>query len=118
MTDIAYPFEIDSGGQTSAAGPDRHLRDLIEQILFTSPGERVMRPNFGAGIAALVFAPSGNALAAALETSTHAALQQGLGQRAEIAAVDASAEEGTLRVLVRYRAPGGPIQTVTLEVET
>ena len=118
MTDIAYPFDIDAGGQTATADATRHLRDLIEQIVFTSPGERVMRPNFGAGIAALVFAPSGDALAAALETSAHAALQQGLGQRAEISAVDVEADEGTLRVQVRYRAAGSPEQSVTLEVET
>lgn len=118
MTDIAYPFDIDSGGQTANADASRHLRDLIEQILFTSPGERVMRPTFGAGIAALVFAPAGNALAAALETSAHAALQQGLGQRAEIAAVDVTAQDGTLRVLVRYRAPGGATETVVVEVAT
>lgn len=118
MTDIAYPFDIDSTGQTASAAADRHLRDLIEQILFTSPGERVMRPNFGAGIAALVFAPSGNALAAALETSAHAALQQGLGQRAEVSAVEVTAEDATLRVLVRYRAAGNPEQTLVLEVAT
>ena len=118
MTDIAYPFDIDSSGQTGLADASRHLRDLIEQILFTAPGERVMRPTFGAGIAALVFAPAGNALAAALETSAHAALQQGLGQRAEISAVEVSVLDGALRVLVRFRAAGSPEPTVTPEVAT
>ena len=49
---------------TGAAAPpptdhDDHLRDLIEQVLFTSPGERVMRPDFGSGLLALVFEPGG-----------------------------------------------------------
>lgn len=118
MTDIAFPFDIDSGGQAATADPRRHLRDLIEQILCTTPGERVMRPTFGAGIAALVFAPSGNALAAALETSVHAALQQGLGGRALITGVEVDAEGGTLRVEVRYRSGSQAEESITLEVQT
>ena len=42
----------------AATSDDDHIRDLIEQVLFTSPGERVMRPDFGAGLLALVFEPN------------------------------------------------------------
>ena len=118
MTDIAYPFDIDATGQTALADTDRHLRDLVEQILFTTPGERVMRPTFGAGIAALVFAPVGNALAATLETSAHAALQQGLGQRAQVSGVDFTVADGTLQVVIRFHAAGNPEQSITVEVPT
>lgn len=114
MRQVALPFDFDAGGQTADADPRRHLRDLVEQILFTSPGERVMRPDFGAGIAALVFAPAGDARAAAIETQAHAALQGALGTRARILGVSATADDGRLAVEVRYSA--GPEQeTITVE---
>lgn len=118
MREVAFPFDFDGGGQTAGADPRRHLRDLIEQILFTSPGERVMRPEFGAGCAAMVFAPAGDALAAALETSAHAALQQGLGARARIIGVRVEAVDARLQVEVRYRAATAAEETVTVEVGT
>jgi len=98
----AYPYRIDMRGRSAEAGADRHLRDLIEQVLFTSPGERVMRPGFGSGINALVFAPSGDTLAAAVQSQVQGALAQWLGDRIRVAAVTASAEDATLRVEVRY----------------
>jgi hypothetical protein len=58
---LAFPLQVDdSGGKT--ADRSRHIRDQIEQILFTLPGERVFRPEFGAGIRALVFEPNAQAL--------------------------------------------------------
>ena len=50
------------------------MRDLIEQVLFTAPGERVNRPEFGCGLKQLVFAPASDALAAATEQLVHGAL--------------------------------------------
>jgi phage baseplate assembly protein W len=116
MTDIAFPFGFDSAGQTALADPRRHLRNLIEQILLTSPGERVMRPDFGAGVGAMVFAPTGDALATALETMAHAALQQGLGSRAQIIGVSVRAGDGRLDVEVRYRAANAAAETLVVEV--
>ena len=49
-----------------------HVRDLIEQVLFTTPGERVNRPTFGSGLLQLVFAPNSDALAAATEMTVQA----------------------------------------------
>jgi len=53
--EIAYPFRIDGRGRTADAGRDEHIRQMIEQVLFTSPGERVNRPTFGTGLQQLVF---------------------------------------------------------------
>jgi phage baseplate assembly protein W len=64
MTNIDFPYRFDGHGRTATAQRDQHLRNLIEQVLFTSPGERVMRPDFGSGLLALVFEPNGSALAA------------------------------------------------------
>jgi len=54
---IAFPLQVDSDGAVTARR-SKHIRDQIEQILFTLPGERVFRPEFGAGVRALVFEPN------------------------------------------------------------
>ena len=73
---IDFPFQIDGHGRTAATGNDDHVRDLIEQILFTNPGERVNRPTFGSGLLQMVFQPNSSELAAALQFTLQAALQQ------------------------------------------
>jgi hypothetical protein len=99
---IDYPFRFDARGRTAEAGDDEHIRDLIEQILFTSPGERVNRPTFGCGLRQLVFAPNSPELATATQFLVQGALQQWLGDRIQVNKVDIQAEESTLHVLVQY----------------
>jgi uncharacterized protein len=101
-TDIAFPFRIDRRGRTAAPAYEEHVRDLIEQLLFTGPGERVMRPAFGCGLLDLAFAPTSPELAGALELSVRAALQRWLGELVEVAALEISAAGGTVRVHLRY----------------
>ena len=60
-----FPYQFDARGRTAEADDERHIRDLIEQLLFTAPGERVNRPTFGSGLLQLVFAPNSPELAAA-----------------------------------------------------
>ena len=57
-TNLRYPYQFDARGHTATADEDAWIRGLIEQVLFTAPGERVMRPDFGCGLAQLVFAPN------------------------------------------------------------
>jgi len=57
MTEIAFPFRLDSRGRTAGADADAHIQDLVAQVLFTAPGERVNRPAFGSGLMQLAFAP-------------------------------------------------------------
>ena len=52
---LDFPYHFDSHGRTAAIDYDAHIRDLIEQVLFTAPGERVNRPDFGSGLLRLVF---------------------------------------------------------------
>ena len=73
--DVDYPYSIDGRGRTAETGEDDHIRDLIEQLLFTMPGERVNRPDFGCGLMQLVFEPNSPELAAALQFTVSAALQ-------------------------------------------
>lgn len=99
---IDYPFHFDARGRTAETGDEDHIRDLIEQVLFTSPGERVNRPEFGSGVMQLVFAPNSDALAAATQLSVQGALQQWLGDLIQVEDVKVSSEDSTLRVEVQY----------------
>jgi uncharacterized protein len=99
---VDYPLAFDTRGRTASTGEDEHIRDLIEQVLFTSPGERVNRPTFGSGLLQLVFAPNSDALAAATQVSVQGALQQWLGDLIVVEAVDVRSEDSTLEVLVQY----------------
>jgi len=107
---VGYPLHFDGRGRTAEADDDRHVRDMIEQLLFTAPGERVNRPTFGSGALQLVFAPNADALAAALRLSLQAALQEWLGDVIEVADVQVEATDATLRLEVRYvvRRTGEP----------
>ncbi|MFB6891293.1 GPW/gp25 family protein [Kitasatospora sp. NPDC056327] len=101
-TDLAFPFRIDSRGRTSEAAYDDHVRDLVEQLLFTSPGERVMHPDFGCGLLDLVFAPNSPELAATLQLSVQAALQRWLGDLIEVVSLEVSGEDSVVRVELAY----------------
>ncbi|MBJ6762761.1 GPW/gp25 family protein [Myxococcaceae bacterium JPH2] len=99
---IAFPFRIDGRGRTADADLDAHVRQLIEQVLFTSPGERVNRPTFGTGLGQLVFAPNSEELATATQFLVQGALQQWLGDLIQVEAVEVLGVESTLQVTVRY----------------
>jgi len=99
---IAYPFRIDGRGRTATASDEPHIRQMIEQVLFTSPGERVNRPTFGTGIMQLIFAPNSPELATATEFMIQGALQQWLGDVIQVEAVDVASQESTLRITVQY----------------
>ncbi len=99
---VDYPFHIDERGRTAEASDEEHIRDMIEQILFTAPGERVNRPTFGSGVMQLVFAPNSDALAAATQLSVQGALQQWLGDLIQVEDVKVSSEDSKLLVLIQY----------------
>jgi phage baseplate assembly protein W len=99
---IDFPFHFDARGRTAAAGDDEHVRDLIEQVLFTSPGERVNHPDFGSGLLQLVFAPTSPELATALQFTIQGALQRWLGDLVEVQALEVTSEDSTVRVVVQY----------------
>lgn len=102
MMNIDFPFHFDQHGRTTATDNDDHIRDMIEQLLFTNPGERVNRPDFGSGLLQLVFAPNSPELAAALQYTMQAALQRWLSDVIEVQALEVISEDAMLRVLVQY----------------
>jgi uncharacterized protein len=101
-TGVRYPYQFDERGRTAIADEEAWIRGLIEQVLFTAPGERVMRPEFGCGLAQLVFAPNSPELAATTQFLVQGALQQWLGTLITVEAVDVQAEDSMLRVTVEY----------------
>lgn len=102
MPALDFPYHFDGRGRTAVTDAADHIRDLIEQVLFTSPGERVMRPDFGSGLLAMVFEPNSTAIAATTQMLVQGALQQYLGNLIAVQSVDVAAEEGTFSVSVKY----------------
>lgn len=99
---LDFPFAIDARGRTATTDEEDHIRDLILQVLFTSPGERVNRPEFGCGLKQLVFGPASDALAAATEQLVHGSLIRWLDTVIQVESVSTRAEESTLEVTVAY----------------
>jgi phage baseplate assembly protein W len=99
---VSFPYRFDGRGRTSEADDATHFRDLIEQVLFTAPGERVNRPDFGSGLMRLVFAPNGDELAAATQFLVQGALQQWLGDVIRVDEVEVGSEDAVLFVAVKY----------------
>lgn len=98
-----YPFRIDEKGRTAVVDEEGHIRQMIEQVLFTAPSERVNRPTFGSGIYQLVFAPSSDEMATATQLLVQGALLQWLGDLISVEAVEIKSEDSTLHVVVQYR---------------
>jgi phage baseplate assembly protein W len=99
---IAFPFRIDGRGRTADVTDEKHIKQMIEQLLFTSPGERVNRPDFGTGVMQLVFAPNSPELAAATEFTIQGALQQWLGEVIKVESVDVESRESSLHISIQY----------------
>lgn len=99
---LDYPIHFDGRGRNAATDDDDHIRDLIEQVLFTAPGERVNRPTFGSGLLQLVFAPNSDALAAATQMSVQSSLQQWLGDLIVVQSVEVENRDSRLEVTIRY----------------
>jgi uncharacterized protein len=100
--DVDFPYRMDEQGRTARTDPERHIRDLVEQLLFTQPGERVMRPTFGSGLTQLVFQPNSDELSTAVQFLVQGNLQQFLGEIITVEAVDVTSTESTIEVHVQY----------------
>ncbi|MEJ2404021.1 MAG: GPW/gp25 family protein [Candidatus Thiodiazotropha sp.] len=107
---VHFPYQIDGRGRTREDNDPSWIRGLIEQVLFTAPGERVMRPEFGSGLRELVFAPNSPELAATTQFLVQSALQQWLADLITVDAVQVEAVESRLSVAVTYRIRRNNIQ--------
>lgn len=102
MTAWDFPHGIARDGRTATTDRDDHVRDLVEQVLLTSPGERVMRPDFGAGLLALVFEPGGPEVASTLQHLAQGALERWLGDVIALRSLTVEAIDSALVVTVAY----------------
>lgn len=111
---LNFPYQFDGRGRTAETALQDYMRQLVEQVLFTSPGERVNLPDFGSGLLQLPFAPNSMEMAAATQFSVQSALQKWLSGYVKVQSVVASANDSVLSVTVEY----SPINTDVTQVQT
>jgi phage baseplate assembly protein W len=112
---IDFPLHFDSRGHTATTGENNHILDMLEQLIFTNPGERVNRPDFGSGILQLLFAPNSPELAATVQFTLQAAIQHWLGDIVEIQELEVTAVDSTLTLDLTYLVRRtNEVQTATL----
>jgi hypothetical protein len=99
---IDFPFRFDSRGRTATASDDAHICAMLEQLIFTSLGERVNRPDFGSGVLQLIFTPNSPELAAAVQFTIQGAIQRWLGDLIELQGLDVHSEDARLTIEVKY----------------
>ena len=111
---LDFPFHFDRRGRTATTDDNDHIRDLLEQILLTGPGERVNRPDFGSGLLQMVFAPNSPEIAATIQFAAQAAIQRWMGDLVSVQNLEITSQDSALRVTVQYtvKATGQP-QTQT-----
>ena len=105
---IDHPWHFDELGRTASIADAGHVRDMIEQFLFTNPGERVNRPDFGSGLQQLIFGPASPELAAALQFTVQAGLQRWLGDTVDVQSLSVTSTDSTVAVDISYRLAGCP----------
>jgi uncharacterized protein len=111
---LNFPYQFDGRQRTQEASLPDYLTQLIEQVLFTSPGERVNMPDFGSGLLQLNFAPNSLEMATATQFSVQAALQKWLGNYVKVQSVVASSQNEVLTVTVTYT----PLTSDVTQVQT
>jgi hypothetical protein len=111
---LNFPYQFDGRGRTMGAAPADYVRQLVEQVLFTSPGERVNLPDFGSGLLQLPFAPNSEEMAAATQFAVQGALQKWLSGFIKVQSVVATAQDAVLTVTVTYAL----LSTDVTEVQT
>lgn len=116
---VSFPLRLDPRGRTALAEDPAYVAGLVEQVLFTGPGERVNRPDFGSGVARLVFAPMDDALAETTRALVQGALQQWLGDLVRVEDVRVTAVDSRVEVVVAYSplhaTSTGQRRTVTVQ---
>ena len=102
MSAISYPWQFDALGRTARSDLSAHVREMVEQLLFTDPGERVNRPDVGSGVRRLVFGTASPEMASAVRFVIQAGLERWLGDVLRVDALDVLGEDATLTVDLSY----------------
>jgi uncharacterized protein len=101
---IHYPIAIDKGVGTLKEEQNyaRHVEQMMMQVLFTNPGERVNRPDFGCGLRRMVFAPNSDVTANLLQVLILQSLERWLGNVISLIDVTVKAINERLEVGIVY----------------
>ena len=97
-----FPMRPAAGGSLALVEGDSKISQSIWLILSTAPGERVMRPDFGTGLSALLFAPNSTELAATTQVLVQGALTQWLGRLITVDTVEVTAIDSAIQITVGY----------------
>jgi Bacteriophage baseplate protein W len=101
----AFPYALDGAGHTACAAAGEEVAQMLEQILFVSPGERVNRPDFGSHLLSLTFSARTSELTMAVQALVEGALRKWAGDAIHVRDVDVAIEETLVVVTVRYVEP-------------
>lgn len=101
---MRFPFYVDGRGRTAAADAedDDYIRDLMEAVLMTSPGERVNQPEFGSGVMGMAFSPASSAMQSAVQAAVQANIQRWLSDIVLVQSVEVQVQDSTLSITVQY----------------
>ena len=102
---LAFPLGVDHRGEIALAHGEDDIAQAIRLILSTTPGERLMRPEFGCDLHDLVFDAIDAAMIGRMDLVIRAALDR-WEPRIEVEAIDfdlSRAVYGQLLVTITYR---------------
>ena len=99
---IGFPMRLDRRGRLYDPSYDDHVQQMIELVLFTSPGERVNRPDFGCGLLEAIFGENDAPEASAVEYLVQTALQRWLADVISVEEVRVQAADSVLAIEVVY----------------
>ena len=103
MSNLSAPFRIDGTGRTATSDDfGRHARDMIEAVLFTAPGERINRPDFGSGLSELLFDSNNPALETAADFLIRSAIQKHLSDILTVTELSLQRAEGVVEITLSY----------------
>ena len=107
---VRYPIAIDANAGRLAQEPlyAQHVEQMIKQVLFTSPGERINRPDFGCGLRRMVFAPNSDVTAQLLQILVLQSLERWMGSVIVVDSVKVSALNELLEVRIAYMLRARP----------
>lgn len=102
MAHFGFPYRVDGRGRTEGADEQSHVKQLIEQLLFVAPGERINRPTYGSAVRQMLFSPLSNETAATLQFMLQGALQQWLGDIIQVTSITVQTVDTSVQVTVQY----------------
>ena len=102
MTRLAFPFTAGADGRSRTVdyGSEAQVGQMLELLIMTMVGERVMHPDLGSPVRQMVFQAGNSPAALALEATLQATITQWLGEVLELQDLTAAFSESDARLEV------------------